>query len=409
MRCEKESEGELDLAEIRPPSSFSLSLLSPETKTTMASKIDPITAVQDSIDSLALSLFEALRGVRDAVAPESLSAVAPAAQKEEVEPINSESARGELKQILAEGTEIPHEYLHRAFDMQDPDYYAFVLSYLSGDEYSKELVERFREIEGAKVAASGGGGAAAASLPVKEESKHDKDQGSSKEPEFGSVGYKFRKLFDVGWFEGKVIEIRPLAGECSCPDLCCCTLHNPINTSHSFPLEGGKDRRVLYTDGDMEDLSLDDLQELAKLDPKDTMKKPRLSIKLTLNKSDSKGEETKAEQATPSKTTPSIPKIPRTEGEYIKLLHQYELEQDTQITQQLAQNILEKSANVNNLVAHLPGMDRTRQMQIDRINELIDKNEDVAKQLEEAYELAKKRREEVRTALDKHTSVALGL
>jgi len=27
---------------------------------------------QDSIDSLALSLFEALRGVRDAVAPESL-------------------------------------------------------------------------------------------------------------------------------------------------------------------------------------------------------------------------------------------------------------------------------------------------------------------------------------------------
>ena len=34
-------------------------------------KIDPVTQVQDAIDGLALSLFEALRGIRDATSPES--------------------------------------------------------------------------------------------------------------------------------------------------------------------------------------------------------------------------------------------------------------------------------------------------------------------------------------------------
>ena len=34
-------------------------------------RVDPITELQDSIDSLSLSMFEALRGLRDAVAPES--------------------------------------------------------------------------------------------------------------------------------------------------------------------------------------------------------------------------------------------------------------------------------------------------------------------------------------------------
>lgn len=163
----------------------------------------------------------------------------------------------------------------------------------------------------------------------------------------------------------------------------------------------------MYTDGDMEDLSVDDLRELAKLDPKHILKKPRLSIKL--KKNNSTGDETLTEPPIVTSSAPIFPKIPRTEGEYVKLLHQYELEQDTLITQQLAQNILEKSANVNNLVANLPGMERTRQMQMDRINELIKKNQNAAKQLEEAYELAREKREEVRTVLDVHTSAALGL
>ena len=170
----------------------------------MSTKIDPITAVQDSIDSLALSLFEALRGVRDAVAPQSLSATPAAASiKEEVEPITSETARGELKQILPEGVEIPTEYLSRAFDLLEPDYYAFVLAYLSGDEYSRELVERFRALSDAPMSAKGVSGPTLG-IP--------KEESDSSEVELGSIGYKFRKLFDAGWFDGKVIEIRPLAG-----------------------------------------------------------------------------------------------------------------------------------------------------------------------------------------------------
>ena len=178
-------------------------------------KIDPITAVQDSIDSLALSLFEALRGVRDAVAPQSLSAQ----PKDEtpLEPITSENARGELKQILTEGSEIPHEYLSRAFDLLEPDYHAFILAFLSGDEYSKELVETFRLLNEAKsvVEKKEEDGAPTASSDATSSTKPlgvQEEKGSS-EVQMGDVGYKFRKLFDAGWFEGKVIEIRPLAGE----------------------------------------------------------------------------------------------------------------------------------------------------------------------------------------------------
>jgi hypothetical protein len=40
-------------------------------ETLVEAKIDPVTALQDSIDRLSLAMFEALRGLRDAVAPES--------------------------------------------------------------------------------------------------------------------------------------------------------------------------------------------------------------------------------------------------------------------------------------------------------------------------------------------------
>ena len=179
-----------------------------------------------------------------------------------------------------------------------------------------------------------------------------------------------------------------------------------LSLSPFFP-DGGKDRRVLYSDGDMEDLSIEDLQNLAKLDPNCNINKPRLSIKLKLGRSNSNlaSGETKA----PVNPHPNIPRIPRSEQEYTKLLRQYELERDTETTQRLAQDILAKSAEVDNLVANLPGMTRTRQMQLDRIDELIEKNRGVARELEEAYEVAVRRREEVRVVLEEHTCLALGL
>ena len=58
----------------------------------------------------------------------------------------------------------------------------------------------------------------------------------------GDAGYQFRKLFDTGWFCGTVTEIR-------------------------LGADGGKDRRVVYSDGNVEDLSVDDLTRLSMVDP----------------------------------------------------------------------------------------------------------------------------------------------
>ena len=65
----------------------------------------------------------------------------------------------------------------------------------------------------------------------------------------GDIGYTFRKQFDVGWYTGKVITIWPEAAK-------------------------GKDRRCQYNDGDEEDLSLRELQILAKLESAPPEKKP---------------------------------------------------------------------------------------------------------------------------------------
>ena len=54
----------------------------------------------------------------------------------------------------------------------------------------------------------------------------------------GDVGDVFKKRFDTGWVSGEIKEIR-------------------------LGAEDGKDRRVLYTDGDIEDLSVQDLVNLS--------------------------------------------------------------------------------------------------------------------------------------------------
>ena len=170
-------------------------------------------------------------------------------------------------------------------------------------------------------------------------------------------------------------------------------------------IENGLDRRCVYSDGDIEDLSIDTLKELAKLDPKNNNNnnnkpKPRLSIKLNTKSKQ------KAEDTPPQKKDI---KFPLTQEQYTKLLIETEHERDVQTTQHLAQDILAKSAKVDELVSKLPGMDRTKEKQMKRINELIKENHSVTKELEEAYTVANKRREEVRAALEESTSLALGI
>merc|ERR1711874_282414 len=75
--------------------------------------IDRITEVQDTIDRFSLSPFEALRGLRNAVAPEST-------QKKSG--VTSNSAT------------------FLSIDMMDPDYDAFLLSYHREEPYAVEFV-----------------------------------------------------------------------------------------------------------------------------------------------------------------------------------------------------------------------------------------------------------------------------
>jgi len=102
-------------------------------------------------------------------------------------------------------------------------------------------------------------------------------------------------------------------------------------------------------------------------------------------------------------------RIPLTQEEYTQFLIDSEHQRDIQTTQRLAQKILNKSAEVDNLVATLPGMDRTRDMQMTRIEELLERNHQVGKALDEAHILAKKRLEEVRKVLGETTCLALGV
>ena len=163
------------------------------------------------------------------------------------------------------------------------------------------------------------------------------------------------------------------------------------------PIDQGKDRRCVYSDGDIEDLSLADLEQLAELDPNNKRKR---TLPTSTRESTSKMSDP---------ITIAAANFPRTEKDYIQLLLQSEQQRDARTAHLLAQDILTKSAMVDDLVAKLPGMGRTRQMQMELIEKLIKSNHDVTRELEEAYAVAKERREEVRVALEECTCLALGV
>lgn len=212
-------------------------------------KIDPITAVQDSIDSLALSLFEALRGVRDAVAPESLevpgatnatannkttvpktmvTAFKEIDEDELAEMERANKTNNNTKSSISESiakekllqTLNMEYFVPRAYDLLEPDYDSFLLSYLGGNEYAKELVERYKmlnEVEDAQSKSAETEDSSKQASPEKKIDNDAKKEGGSPSPskkdiKLGDVGYEFRKKFDSGWYTGKVTEIRPLAG-----------------------------------------------------------------------------------------------------------------------------------------------------------------------------------------------------
>jgi len=367
-----------------------------------STKIDPITAVQDSIDSLALSLFEALRGVRDAVAPESLETGGGGGANNSNNTAGQSSTTTAFKEAeeLADNATAEERVLNgvyvdyfppRAFDLLEPDYDAFLVAYLSGNVHAKELVDRYMKMEAWEKKVDEEVSSSILSNNDDATSNHNNQDSTNinnnNNIEIGDVGYEFQKQFDAGWFTGKVTQIVPTVGN-------------------------EKDRRCVYNDGDIEDLSLEELHRLAKLDPNNTVTmKPKISIKLKVKQTTAQDNNedgaTKEEDSTT--TAPKKVRIPLTQEEYTKFLIDSEHQRDIQTTQHLAQQILHKSAEVDNLVARLPGMDRTRDMQMKRIEELLERNQQVAKELEEAHAVAKRKLEEVRKVLGETTCLALGV
>jgi len=98
---------------------------------------------------------------------------------------------------------------------------------------------------------------ASTSITKKDEKKNSSSyQDGTTTVGVGQIGYTFRKQFHSGWYVGKVTEILP---------------HRVVvgSSSGSNSSSMAKNRRCVYTDGDEEDLSLDELKLLAELDELD--------------------------------------------------------------------------------------------------------------------------------------------
>lgn len=100
---------------------------------------------------------------------------------------------------------------------------------------------------------------------------------------------------------------------------------------------------------------------------------------------------------------------PKNKEEYTKLKARIEMEKFKAIVEKHSTDILQKSANVDDLVSALPGMSRTKEEQLERIQELLTLNQSLDKELHDAYTQAEKQRNEIRSILDRVTTEALGI
>jgi len=105
--------------------------------------------------------------------------------------------------------------------------------------------------------------------------------------------------------------------------------------------------------------------------------------------------------------------LPRTRDQYKnmrkKLRAKIAAKRASELMSTLAGNILSKSSVVDNLVSNLPGIDRTKEEQMERISELIDQNQKADEELQEMYKNAEMKRDKIRSVLDKTTCSALGI
>jgi Subunit 21 of Mediator complex len=93
----------------------------------------------------------------------------------------------------------------------------------------------------------------------------------------------------------------------------------------------------------------------------------------------------------------------------VRIHSRLEMEKDAELVTQLANTVLEKSDQINERVASLPGMDRTRTEQMEYMEKLLKLNQEAAEALEEHYAKARERRDQVRLFVKDHTCRALGI
>ena len=100
---------------------------------------------------------------------------------------------------------------------------------------------------------------------------------------------------------------------------------------------------------------------------------------------------------------------PRQREDFLRIHKKIEDQKDAKLVKKVGSTVLEKSADIDRKVSSLPGMHRTRTEQMKLIEELIGKNRETAKTLEETYVRAEKQREIVRTFVRDHTCESLGI
>jgi hypothetical protein len=101
--------------------------------------------------------------------------------------------------------------------------------------------------------------------------------------------------------------------------------------------------------------------------------------------------------------------MPQKREDFIRLYAKMEMEKDTELVMKLASTVLEKSAQIDRRVESLPGMDRNRTKQMEKIEELIELNRLASQELETSYRVARQRRDSCRAFIMDSTCRALGI
>lgn len=100
---------------------------------------------------------------------------------------------------------------------------------------------------------------------------------------------------------------------------------------------------------------------------------------------------------------------PQKRDDFIRVYQLVEREKDAGLVATLASRVLEKSADVQDRVSNIKGMDRTRSEQMSRIQELLELNQIIEAELKDTHTSAIQKRSHVRASLQALTCQALGI